>query len=217
MLAVGADLRRRRLRWQLRHAGPGARQDIQTRRARGRRRRHQAAGRGGLGAIRGDRRQRHRRSRAVRDRRADVDGARRCSRIEFVDHARRQHVRLASGRRTSSRSSSVPYKPLLDAKVAFYAALGNHDDPNQRYYKPFNMGGKRYYTYQKQGRALLRPRQQLHGPGPARLARAASSTQRELEMEDRLLPSPDLFVGRPSRIGSGPALASSSRCSSSTA
>ena len=42
-----------------------------------------------------------------------------------------------------------PYKPLLDAKVAFYAALGNHDDPNQRFYKNFGMNGKRYYTYQK--------------------------------------------------------------------
>ena len=42
-----------------------------------------------------------------------------------------------------------PYKPLLDANISFYAALGNHDDPNQRYYKNFGMGGKRYYTYQK--------------------------------------------------------------------
>ena len=42
-----------------------------------------------------------------------------------------------------------PFKPLLDANISFYAALGNHDDPNQRYYKNFGMGGKRYYTYQK--------------------------------------------------------------------
>jgi hypothetical protein len=42
-----------------------------------------------------------------------------------------------------------PYKPLLDAGVKFYASLGNHDDPNQRFYKPFNMGGERYYTYTK--------------------------------------------------------------------
>jgi len=40
-----------------------------------------------------------------------------------------------------------PYGPLLEADVKFYAALGNHDDPNQRYYKPFNMEGKRYYTH----------------------------------------------------------------------
>jgi predicted phosphodiesterase len=43
-----------------------------------------------------------------------------------------------------------PYKRLLDAGVKFYAALGNHDDPNQeRLYKPFNMNGERYYTFKK--------------------------------------------------------------------
>jgi len=40
-----------------------------------------------------------------------------------------------------------PYKALLDAGVKFYAALGNHDDTNQIYYKPFNMDGHRYYTF----------------------------------------------------------------------
>jgi predicted phosphodiesterase len=40
-----------------------------------------------------------------------------------------------------------PYKALLDAGVQFYAALGNHDDTNQIFYKPFNMGGERYYTF----------------------------------------------------------------------
>jgi predicted phosphodiesterase len=43
----------------------------------------------------------------------------------------------------------MPYKPLLDAGVTFYAALGNHDDPNQRFYKPFNMNGERFYTFTK--------------------------------------------------------------------
>jgi predicted MPP superfamily phosphohydrolase len=42
-----------------------------------------------------------------------------------------------------------PYKPLLDGGVKFYAALGNHDDQNNRFYKPWNMGGERYYTYTK--------------------------------------------------------------------
>jgi predicted phosphodiesterase len=42
-----------------------------------------------------------------------------------------------------------PYKAMLDAKVDFFAALGNHDDPNQRYYKPFGMNGQRYYTFKK--------------------------------------------------------------------
>lgn len=43
-----------------------------------------------------------------------------------------------------------PYKPLLDAGVKFYASLGNHDDPNdERLYKPFNMGGERFYAFRK--------------------------------------------------------------------
>lgn len=42
-----------------------------------------------------------------------------------------------------------PYHNLLDAGVKFYATLGNHDDPNERLYKPFNMGGQRYYTFKK--------------------------------------------------------------------
>jgi predicted phosphodiesterase len=42
-----------------------------------------------------------------------------------------------------------PYKALLDSDIEFNAALGNHDDPNQRYYKPFNLGGNRYRTFKK--------------------------------------------------------------------
>jgi hypothetical protein len=40
-----------------------------------------------------------------------------------------------------------PYKPLLDSKIKFYATLGNHDNPNQRLYKLFNMNGERYYSF----------------------------------------------------------------------
>ncbi|MGE3491074.1 MAG: metallophosphoesterase [Vicinamibacterales bacterium] len=39
-----------------------------------------------------------------------------------------------------------PYKPLLDTGVKFYAALGNHDETDQIFYKPFNMDGKRFYS-----------------------------------------------------------------------
>jgi predicted MPP superfamily phosphohydrolase len=41
----------------------------------------------------------------------------------------------------------LPYKPLIDAKVKFYAALGNHDAREQRYYKPFNMDGHLYFSF----------------------------------------------------------------------
>jgi predicted phosphodiesterase len=44
---------------------------------------------------------------------------------------------------------AVPYKPLLDGGVKFYASLGNHDNPNEASYKPFNMNGEAYYTYKK--------------------------------------------------------------------
>lgn len=40
-----------------------------------------------------------------------------------------------------------PYKALLDQDVKFYAALGNHDAREQRYYKLFNMDGKLYYSF----------------------------------------------------------------------
>jgi hypothetical protein len=43
----------------------------------------------------------------------------------------------------------IPYKPLLDTGVQFYAALGNHDDPNERFYKLFNMNGQSYYSFKK--------------------------------------------------------------------
>ena len=42
-----------------------------------------------------------------------------------------------------------PYRPLLDAGVKFYASLGNHDEPAQRFYEPFNMNGKRYYNFSR--------------------------------------------------------------------
>jgi len=45
------------------------------------------------------------------------------------------------------RKFEEPYRPLLEAGVRFYAALGNHDNPSQQRYPPFNMGGVRYYTY----------------------------------------------------------------------
>jgi predicted phosphodiesterase len=48
-----------------------------------------------------------------------------------------------------ARKFEQPYKPLLDAGVKFYASLGNHDTPDERLYKPFNMGGERYYTFKK--------------------------------------------------------------------
>jgi hypothetical protein len=53
----------------------------------------------------------------------------------------------SQGQGDYERKFEVPYKPLLDAGVKFYASLGNHDDLGQRFYKLFNMDGKRYYSF----------------------------------------------------------------------
>ena len=42
---------------------------------------------------------------------------------------------------------AAPYKPIIDAGVKFYAALGNHDDAGQIQYKLFNMDGRKYYSF----------------------------------------------------------------------
>jgi Calcineurin-like phosphoesterase len=43
----------------------------------------------------------------------------------------------------------VPYKPLLDRGVTFYATLGNHDRDLQQHFKPFNMQDRDYYTFDR--------------------------------------------------------------------
>ena len=45
------------------------------------------------------------------------------------------------------RKFEIPYKALIDAGVKFYATLGNHDDEGQIRYKPFNMDGRKYYSF----------------------------------------------------------------------
>ena len=45
------------------------------------------------------------------------------------------------------RKFAIPYKPLIDANVKFYASLGNHDDAGQTQYKLFNMDGRKYYSF----------------------------------------------------------------------
>jgi predicted phosphodiesterase len=55
----------------------------------------------------------------------------------------------SEGTRDMEKKFSIPYKPLLDAGVKFYASLGNHDNPTQRFYEPYNMNGNNYYTFKK--------------------------------------------------------------------
>jgi hypothetical protein len=61
--------------------------------------------------------------------------------------------------------------------------------PERAFYKPFNMNGERYYSFKPRRRAVLRARQQLHGPEAAGLARRPAGGER-IGLEDLLLPSP---------------------------
>jgi 3',5'-cyclic AMP phosphodiesterase CpdA len=49
-----------------------------------------------------------------------------------------------------------PFRPLIDAGVRFYAALGNHDAGAQWNYPLFNMNGHRYYTFERNTGVLPR-------------------------------------------------------------
>jgi predicted phosphodiesterase len=56
--------------------------------------------------------------------------------------------------RDFSAKFEIPYGPLLRMGIPFYAALGNHDEPDNRNYPKFNMHGQRFYTL-THGRARL--------------------------------------------------------------
>jgi len=76
---------------------------------------------------------------------AQMEGSRAKTKFDFV-------LMLGDniyGAKDMKKKFEDPYQPLLDAGVKFYASLGNHDDPNERFYKPFNMGEKRYYSFKK--------------------------------------------------------------------
>ena len=74
-----------------------------------------------------------------------------------------------------ARKFEEPYKPLLDAGVKFYASLGNHDHPEERQYKPFNMGRRALLQLQEKRRGVLCARQLLYESGAAQLAGAATA------------------------------------------
>ena len=49
----------------------------------------------------------------------------------------------------------MPYGPLLDDGVTFFASLGNHDAIQEKAYTKFNMQGQRYYTFQRSDTAFF--------------------------------------------------------------
>jgi hypothetical protein len=71
----------------------------------------------------------------------------------------------------------TPYKPLLDAGVEFRASLGNHDNPNQRFYKLFNMNGERYYAFRPPKSAVEK------GPGSVRFYALDSNYLEKVQLD----------------------------------
>jgi predicted phosphodiesterase len=63
---------------------------------------------------------------------------------------------------------SVPYKPLLDRGVKFYAALGNHDRDLEIHFKPFNMNDVDRYTFD-QGNARFAVLNSNHPADPLQI------------------------------------------------
>jgi hypothetical protein len=109
----------------------------------------------------------------------------------------------------------APYKALLDSGVKFYAALGNHDDPKERFYKPFNMNGERFLLVQasaQRERSLLRARQATTWTTNRSSGWTRSCGER-IGLEDRVLSPPAVFVGRHTRLGHGPSRPARARCS----
>ena len=175
-----------------------------------------AAERQGLGQVPRHRRHRHRRPLAVRGRPAQIAEAHKQFPVRVRDHARRQPVRQRERRATTSTSSRGRTSRCSTPACKFYASLGNHDEPSQRFYKPFNMDGKRYYTFRKGDVELLRARQHLHDAGAGRLAEErARGVGREVE--DPVLPPSDLLVRRTARLRASTCRCWSSRCSCRTA
>ena len=102
------------------------------------------------------------------------------------------------------RKFERPYKPLLDAGIKFYATLGNHDEPSQRFYKPFNMDGKRFYTFRKGDVEFFVLDSTYITPAQVTWLKDALRAFGR-QVEDPVLPPPDLFVGREARLRGGPA------------
>lgn len=64
----------------------------------------------------------------------------------------------------------MPYQSLLTAGVVFRASLGDDDDPNQRFYKPFNMNGNTYYSFAVPGQSVRFFALETTRPDPKQMA-----------------------------------------------
>ena len=90
------------------------------------------------------------------------------------------------------RKFEEPYGALLDDGVKFYAVLGNHDDPRQVHYPPFNMDGERYYSFAPPEDLLA----QIADAGGVLRARFDQSRSRPASLARRAAGGVDARTGR---------------------
>ena len=96
----------------------------------------------------------------------------------------------------------MPYKPLLDAGVKFYASLGNHDAREPALYKLFNMDGKLYYSFKAPKQNVRFFALESTYPEPEQMAWLEKELKGvERRLEDPVLPPPAVLVRRAARVG----------------
>ena len=140
-------------------------------------------------------RQRHGRSAAERSGAADDQGARGLS-IRPGHHARRQHVRRAVDRQTSSGSSSSPTRRCSRQVCSSRRRWGTTTSRENVNYKLYNMNGQRYYSYARGNvRFFALDTTRMDAKQLAWIDDLAWGGTRGLE--DLLLPSPAVFECRP--------------------
>ncbi len=103
------------------------------------------------------------------------------------------------------KAFAVPYKPLLDAGVPFYATLGNHDKTNERFYKPFNMNGANYYAFKKGNVRFFALDSNYVDRKQTAWIESQLRDAGNWRLEDLLLPSSALLLGPVPRSGHRPA------------
>ena len=124
--------------------------------------------------------------------------------VRVRDHARRQHVRLRASAGLCRASSSVPFKPLArrEDRVSRLARQSRRSEPDVLQERSA-WAGKRYLLPStKKDVTLLRPRQQLHGQGPAALAGAGAVAVRSRSGRSPISTIRSTRRARQARLGS---------------
>ena len=162
-----------------------------------------AAARQGLGALRHHRRHRHRRPQSQYEVGAQMTKARQIFPFEFV-------IMLGDNIYGSERPQDFveevreAVRRLLTSEDSVLRVARQPRRPDAALLQAVQHERRALLHLQEGRRTLLRAGQQLHGPAAAEVA-GGTAVASERSVEDRLLPSSAVLVGRQARVGSRPA------------